>query len=146
MSLYNSLFGINDKTAVLLNCLEINIKDVPRFRDCYIDDTHIVIHTRTGGGNREYYENEETCRKNYPEYFDGKDKPPAGPWNAGLRASPYYDFDKDDEYDCTFANFYFKFPEEIRSDLEALAKRCPDQKPSEKWKALFSGMAKDKED
>ncbi len=34
-----------------------------------------------GGRNRDYYDNEESCRANYPEFFDGKDNQ-TGQWNS----------------------------------------------------------------
>lgn len=49
MSFYNMLFGVNSAAPVLLATLGLTLNDVPRFRDCYIDGEHIVIHTRTGG-------------------------------------------------------------------------------------------------
>ena len=53
MSLYNALFGTNPFANALLMALGITASDVPRFRDCYLDDDgKIVIFTRTGGGNR----------------------------------------------------------------------------------------------
>jgi hypothetical protein len=139
MSLYNMLFGVNSAATVLLATLGLTLNDVPRFRDCYIDGEHIVIHTRTGGGNRDYYGSEEDCRANYPEYFDGKEDP-AGPWNSTLTENAYYLYDEDDDFDSTYANFHFKFPEELAVDLKALAERSETHKPSEKWLALFKAM------
>lgn len=139
MSLYNMLFGVNSAAPVLLATLGLTANDVPRFRDCYIDGERIVIHTRTGGGNRDYYDSEESCRANYPEYFDGKEDP-AGPWNSGLTANACYLYDEDDDFDSTYANFHFKFPEEYAADLKALSERSETHKPSEKWRALFKAM------
>jgi hypothetical protein len=82
------------------------------------------VYTRTGGGNRLYYDSEETCRQNYPEYFNDSviaEDLPSGPWNANLRLLPTYVSDEDDDYDCTFAKFYFNMPDkyiELISNLE----------------------------
>jgi hypothetical protein len=51
--MYNMLFGSNKAAPVLLAVLGITADRVPRYRDCFIDGENIVIHTRTGGGNRE---------------------------------------------------------------------------------------------
>ena len=113
--LYNTLFGINEVAPMLLKCLALSPDDIPRFRDCYLNGEDIVIHTRTGGGNREDYEKE----------------------NAKLQAHPNYLRDEDDDFDCTYANFYFSFPKEYAEDLKAISQQRPDIKPSEKWQALF---------
>ena len=36
------LFGVNQLAPVLLKCLGISAANVPRFRDCYIDEGRIV--------------------------------------------------------------------------------------------------------
>lgn len=143
MSLYNLLFGTNAAAPLLLAALGLTENDIPRFRDCYVDGEYIVIHTRTGGGNRDYYESAESCRNCYPEYFnDGPDEP-AGPWNSDLAAHPCYVRDEDDDFDSTYADFYFKFPEEYAEDLNALSAVVKEYKPSEKWQALFDAMRKE---
>jgi hypothetical protein len=91
-------------------------------RDCYLDADHIVVFTRTGGGNRDFYENERGCRATYPHYFEpGSSDPPSGPWNDDRRRHPLFDYDREDEFDCTFALFYVKFPEEQTAVLKELA-------------------------
>lgn len=139
MSLYNMLFGVNDYAPVLIAALGMTANDVPRFRHCYIDGEQIVIRTRTGGGNRDYYDSEESCRENYPDYFNGKEDP-SGPWNSSLTGSKFYIYDEDDDFDSTYANFYFRFPDEYAEDLKAIAARSETHTPSEKWKALFKAM------
>jgi len=139
MSLYNMLFGVNSAAPVLLATLGLKASDVPRFRDCYIDGDKIVIHTRTGGGNRDFYESEESCRENYPEYFKGDDGP-SGPWNSTLTGNVFYLHDADDDFDSTYANFSFRFPEEYFEDLKALAEHNKTHTPSEKWQSLFRAM------
>lgn len=130
MSLYNMLFGINDLTPFLLSVLGIKQEDIPRFRDCFLNEGYIVIYTRTGGGNREFYD--------YPN-----DENQEGPWNSTLRDNEYYISDNDDEFDCTYANFYFRFPNEYRSDLEALEAGNESYTPSERWQMLFEELRND---
>lgn len=139
MSMYNMMFGTNSRSDVLLACLGISEKDVPRFRDCFLDGDNIVVHTRTGGGNRDYYESEEECRANYPEYFDGEDDPSC-PWNDDLRSLPTYLYDEDDDYDYTYANFYFSIPKEFEEDITMIAEGSAMLKPSEKWQLLLETL------
>lgn len=120
MSIYGMFFKMNNATPVLLAMLGLKEEDVPRLRDCYIDGENIVIYTRTGGRNRDYYDNE----------------------NSTLTANPYFLYDEDSDFDSTYAHFYFKFPEEYAADLKALAENSDMHKPSEKWQMLFKGMAK----
>lgn len=70
MSFYNILFSANPMGVHYLKCLGISPNDIPRFRDCYLKDDRIVIFTQTGGSNRDYYESEHLCRKNFPSHFD----------------------------------------------------------------------------
>lgn len=143
MSFYNMMFGVNSAAPALLATLGLTVDDVPRFRDCFIQGESIVVHTRTGGGNREFYDSEESCRANYPDYFDGENDP-SGPWNDTLVSNEFYLRDEDDDFDCTYANFYFRFPGEYASDLKALAAHSETHTPSEKWQALFEAMNSDK--
>ncbi|MCP5018383.1 MAG: hypothetical protein GY938_24365 [Ketobacter sp.] len=114
--------------------LMLGSPDIPRFRDAYIDDDEIAIYTRTGGGNRTYYESAEDCKKNYPEYFFGPDNP-SGPWNSDLRDHPGYLRDEDDEFDSTYATFYYSIPESFQGVVDALkdAGMCEVEKPNDKW-------------
>ena len=130
MSIYNKLFGVNQAAFVLLKILGIDRSRIPRFRDCFIDDGMIVIHTRTGGGNREYYD--EPNSENIE-----------GPWNTTMYENPHFQRDEDDDFDSTYANFYFKFPDEYKDDLEALSKGIKDYRPSEKWAMLFDALKKE---
>ena len=106
MSLYNLLHGMNPKTSELLNMIGLNINMIPRFRDCYEEDEIIIILTRTGGGNRDFYEDKETNEANYPEYNY------QGPFNEDLRQNSYFIEDKNEEFDTTYAEFYFRKPTE----------------------------------
>ena len=147
MSLFNNLFGFSNEAEFLLNVLNLKEGDIPRFRDCFYDceRNQIVIHTRTGGGNREYYDNEESCRDNYPEYFESGDVP-CGPWNSDLVNHPLYLTDYDDDYDCTYANFVFKAPDEHIDTLKEIFSGKETITPSDKWKLLFNKMDEMKND
>jgi len=98
--LYNSLFGVNPGSAIVLKILKAEgLGSIPRFRDAYIEfneDTkklEFVVFTRTGGGNREEYEGE----------------------NDAMASHSLYLRDKDDDFDSTYAYFWFKVPEKYES-------------------------------
>lgn len=130
------LFGEHANAEQLLVLLGITQNDVPRYRSCYWNGTHIVVHTRTGGGNRRYYESLESCKSNYPECFNGEDvsQHPTGPWNKDLRALPGYVYDQDDDFDCTYADFFYNPPTEALEFLKTLPAETP---PAEQWQMLF---------
>lgn len=98
MSLYNLLFGMNPNTDLILALLGLRQHDVERFRNCGIDwdSKQITIYTRTGGGNREDYPND------------------------ALVENPSYLSDEDDDFDSTYATYYFKFPDALAGDIEKL--------------------------
>lgn len=144
MSLYNMLFGINPMAGILLQALELAPSKIPRFRDCYLDTTddakRIAVFTRTGGGNRDFYESLESCKQHYPEYFvEGSDSFPVGPWNEDMRKVVGYLEDKDDNFDATYATFYYAIPKPFASLIEALESITPDATiaPMEKFTALI---------
>jgi hypothetical protein len=116
MSLYNNLFGFNGAASVLLRILKIELESVPRFRDCFYDTERglIVIHTRTGGGNREDYIEE----------------------NNKLTLHDCYNYDEDDDFDSTYANFYFSIPagfERLKEVYDGYATVTP----AEKWQSFL---------
>jgi len=115
--LYNTLFGENDKSGFLLSLLGKSAGDFGRYRDVYVTDEHIVVHTRCGGGNRE----------DYQDVFDE------------MSAHPLYAYDEDDDFDCTYADIYFNHPEEYKEVLVEMAKGTIT--PSEKWKMLFGALS-----
>lgn len=92
MSMYNLLFGKNPNSSVILALIGLKENDIERFRDCSISEGGIKIHTRTGGGNRSDYPNEK------------------------LTSNPNYLHDEDDDFDSTYADFYFSFPENLKED------------------------------
>ncbi|AJA41438.1 hypothetical protein AXJ14_gp119 [Geobacillus virus E3] len=96
MSLYNMLFGKNPNRDIILALIGLKECDVQRFRDCGLTKDGIYIYTRTGGGNREAYPNEL------------------------LTSNQWYRYDEDDEYDSTYATYYFDIPDEIKEDVKGL--------------------------
>lgn len=107
MSMYNLMFGTNRAAGVLLSMLGLRVRDVPRFRDCWLEKDTIVLLTRTGGGNREAYE--------YPDADN------EGICNENLRKLPEYLRDEDWEMDSTYARFYFNFPDKYKPYLDRIA-------------------------
>ena len=114
--LYNMLFGENDQKSVLLSMIGMENFDFGRFRDIYVTEEHIVVHTRCGGGNREDYE----------YVFENASE------------NPYYSHDEDDDFDCTYADIFFRHPEEYKEVLQEMAKGTIT--PSEKWKLMFEAL------
>ena len=117
MSLYNLLFDSNIDANQLLAILGYTREDCGRFRDIYIDNGHIVIHTRNGGGNRE----------DYQDVFDV------------MRRHPWYVRDEDDEFDCTYANIFFEIPKGEMETFVALLDQ--GRSPEEQWDKLLSKVA-----
>ena len=126
MGLHNALFGVNPLANIYLGLLELPLREIPRFRDAYFDGEHIVIFTRTGGGNREYYDEPNENNKE-------------GPWNSTLRAHPLFLSEQDDDFDSTFAYFLFKLPnEEMLAKLKEAIE--PDTPPMEKFHKLMADI------
>lgn len=115
--LYNVLFGENaSQKQFLFGLLNLKPEDTGRYRDIYVVDGHIVIHTRNGGGNREYYE----------DVFEA------------LSQHPLYDYDEDNSFDCTYADIYFKWPPGYEELLAVMAEGTVT--PSERWKLFFEAV------
>ena len=127
------LFGVDINSKLFLDILKIDKESIPRFRNCFLSERDgeltIVIHTRTGGGNREYYD-EPNVENN------------EGPWNSDLRKNPNYLYDEDDAFDSTYADFYFSIPSEVKEKLQEIHKESPALTPSEQWKILFEALEK----
>lgn len=122
MSMYNMLFGMNPFAKVLLAILGTDESRVPRFRDCYLDeDGNIIIYTRTGGGNRDWYE--EPNEENKGE----------GNFNCDLRKLEGFISDEDDDFDSTYAYFKFKAPEKASEVLEEIKALGGTDNPNKKW-------------
>jgi hypothetical protein len=115
------LFGQNPLADVLLAIIELDKATIPRYRNCYLNEkgTCIIVHTRTGGGNREAYEDE----------------------NERLAAHPLYLDDSDDSFDCTYADFRFRIPDKFADDLKRLtADGKAGTPPRKQWADLFDKL------
>jgi hypothetical protein len=86
------LFGMNPDSDKILSVLGKTKADFGRFRDVYIEDGYIVVFTRCGGGNRDDYE----------DVF------------SEMEDHPWFAYEEDDDFDCTYARFYFKIPDEVK--------------------------------
>jgi hypothetical protein len=137
MSLYNMLFGVNPLSEVLLGLVGLSTQTVGRFRDCYVefsgDRWLLCVYTRNGGGNRECWNaktwgaREEGCNC------------------TGCIASlklpehPLYVSDEDDDFDNTYATFYFAVPKPFWPFIEELTTNSsPESKPKERWANLLA--------
>lgn len=105
MSLYNTLFGVNEEMPVLLGIIGVNMEYFQRFRDVEITNGGVTIRvfTRLGGGNREYYK--ETWKK--------------------IRSHELYATDYDDSYDNTYAYIEYKIPEKYKKTVLKMYKGEP---------------------
>lgn len=120
--------GNNPLYDLYLKILGIELENIPRFRDVYVivgTDPEIVIYTRTGGGNRSEYEDQNESLANHPGY---------------LR-------DEDDSFDNTFAHFHYSVPERFKTRVSQLqvilGKYDKFKTPREKFeKALNAVSAK----
>ena len=150
MSLYNILFGQNILSKVLLSFVGLEESDVPRFRDCYIKEGDIVVYTRTGGGNRECYCEEDEKYQieagNEMVDYDGQ-KHWLGCYhlmNSKLTENPNYITDEDDDFDSTYAYFRFSVPETFKEIVYALQSGEP-VKIGEKFQNLVADMQSNKD-
>ena len=116
MSFYNMIHGENKDADVLLALLGITRADVPRYRDCYWNGEEIAVYTRTGGGNREDYAAE----------------------NDALTKLPTYLRDEDDDYDSTYATFYFSVSEELKPAVAHL--KASDATPEQRWESFLNKL------
>ncbi len=97
MSLYNMVMGTNPFAGMLLALLGFQKpnEEIPRLRDCYVDQQgYVVILTRTGGGNR-------------AEYAEG---------NAKLAALPGFVGTMDWQLDTTFALWVYNLTDDPEAD------------------------------
>jgi len=107
MSLYNVINGVNQFTFLVLPMLDKHPDEYPKFRDCFVKDesrpdldNHIHVYTRTGGGNREGYIEENKKMTDHPNFVT----------------------DFDDDFDSTFASWIFSIPEKWKNDFNLLQK------------------------
>lgn len=154
MSLYNALHGRNPFSGLLLAIAGVKPEEVPRFRDTHLFEREdgelgIAIYTRTGGGNRTCY-----CRD--PFWLeDGEERPPIGEhkpgcypaMNRALAQKSNYLHDEDDDFDSTYATFYFRVPEALQSAVQDIASLGGQtETPADAWERLFGKLSGDVDD
>jgi hypothetical protein len=110
------LFGMNPDTDKILGFLGKTREDFGRFRNVYMEDGYIVVFTRNGGGNRDDY---------FPEW---------------VTDHPWYSHDADDDFDCTYANIYFKVPDDANKTLLALHDFDKGADPKVQWASMLGMM------
>jgi hypothetical protein len=101
MSSFNMVAGYNKLAPMVLHALNLEPGQVPRFRDAYLDIDEpgcpkLVILTRTGGGNRSGYVNE----------------------NKTLSGLVGFISDHDDSFDTTFAHWKFEVPSDLDPEIK----------------------------
>jgi DNA-directed RNA polymerase subunit F len=103
--MYNIINGVNQAALFILPMLDKHPDKYLRFRDCFLFDedhpeydNYIHVYTRSGGGNREEFEEEIEEIRKHPNYIT----------------------DYDDNFDCTYASFIFSVPDEYKNDYEKI--------------------------
>jgi len=141
MSLYNMLFGQNPLAPLLMAAL--GNPDVGRYRDAYLDGDRIVVHTRNGGGNRDCYCDDPFFKSEETEPRERGHKPGClALTNEKLSEHPLYVSDADDDFDCTYADFVFRFPPEHADALAELSRMQGEpNRPAERWQELLAKLA-----
>lgn len=124
MSLYNMVHGQNPIGPLLVALLhEQQPIEVGRYRDAWVehegDDLLIRVHTRNGGGNREDYD------------------------DPSMQAHPWYVRDADDDFDCTYADYWFRpdlttLPNDAALALVEMAQAPVDM--GERWRAAIDAI------
>lgn len=133
MGLYNMVFGESQDAGELLSLLGLNDSDFYRYRDCYLtEDNQIAVYTRGGGGNRECWSDD--CK----DYIHNDGCVITIQENNQLH--PLYLSDKDDAFDCTYATFFFRVPE--NADRELLAKINPEISRNDLWIEMLDALKK----
>lgn len=126
MSMYNTINGVNIAAFLIFPLLGFGRADdskIPRFRDCFLNETNIEVLSRMGGGNRDCF-----CEDNVMK---------EGECNA-CKADKIEESDacisrKDDADDRTYCIFNFKFPEKWEKDIE-LIKETKFKETSKEYK------------
>jgi hypothetical protein len=113
--------------------LGLSPSDIPRFRDCYFNGEQIIVYTRTGGGNRDFYDAPND---------DNKD----GPWNSDLQGHEFYLSDEDDDYDSTYALFKFAVPPKFSPLIDKLKSMAQRETQAERWEAVLERLSSSNQD
>lgn len=122
--LYNVIFGENPNGEALVTLIDsVQSVVVGRYRDAWVehegDSLLIRVHTRNGGGNRADYD------------------------DPSMQAHPWYVRDEDDDYDSTYADYWFRpdlsaLDPEIASALVGMAQAPVDM--TERWNAAIEAI------
>lgn len=113
--------------ALMKEAKEMGYYPTGRFRDIYYEheegsEPKIILYTRNGGGNREWYEYVFELLSNHPLYIT----------------------DYDDDFDCTYAYIEFKAPKAVVKFFDGM-KTGKMATISEKFKAEIEAMEQGKE-
>lgn len=135
--LYTMVLGRHPLGPKLLHCLgftgEEGVQRIPRLRDVYLFPDEIRILTRTGGGNRD-------------EYNDR---------NEWLRDLKGFIRDFDDAYDSTYAWWAYKWPKEYKETLTGMLEVLQEMRPElipesdsikERWEDAIEKIGKPHDD
>ena len=147
MSFYNLVHGgVNPLAGILMKMLGFeSTGDVGRFRDAYItnenDELRIAVYTRNGAGNREHWNDESE---------PGPECDCTGCIQTHrLPKHEFYLFDRDDDFDPTYATNYFRIPDKFKAAVVHLVATDPaatPPTPAERWQAFFEKLSSDPED
>jgi hypothetical protein len=121
MSMYEMVFGTDGRGRAEVLLPLLGNPDVGRFRDCWIEkapdgDPVIAVYTRNGGGNR-------------PDYADVI---------TALQQHELYLRDTDDDFDSTYATFYFRTPAKYRDMFRQVAGDPVDM--DERWAVAIEAI------
>lgn len=143
MSMYGMVFGQSGAADTLLGVLGLSRSDFYRYRDCYLTEVgEIAVYTRGGGNNRECpcHDIFSTCSHEGDCDDAGHDEGCVEPTQQANRAHPCYLRDEDDDFDNTYATFYFRVPAE--TDREALAGIQPEIARNDAWLKFIAALEK----
>jgi hypothetical protein len=126
---------VNPLSGILLSMLDLTVENCGRFRDCFLareagEDKPLEIHvyTRNGGGNREAFQEVTDTLQKHPQYIS----------------------DSDDDFDCTYATYKFKVPEQFVENLMELVAEDTSAippSPQERFQNFLTKLeSKDKDD
>ncbi len=144
MGLYNEIFGSQDaadRGSILLQLLGFtSYAAVGRYRDSWVETTEgggdpiIAVYTRNGAGNRH-------CGCENPAVDHAVNPCTALIATEILPAHPLYLRDADDDFDGTYATFYFRSPPEHVEKLREAAQDPVDT--SARWLAAIDALSGD---
>ena len=102
MGSFNMVAGTNKLASLVLHALNLEHRQIPRFRDAYLDIDQpgrpkLVIFTRTGGHNRSIYIGQNKTLSGLVGFID----------------------DHDDPFDSTFAHWRFEVPADVSPAIKS---------------------------